>query len=328
MGLLGRFRPAVNVSSSAVREVLRGFVPVVITRGVVQLSAYVDLAYASLLSERAFAALTHAQTIYLLPISLFGMAVSAAELPAMSQVSGTHAEVSAALRGRIDNGLARIAIMVVPSAMAFLLLGDLVAAALFQNGHFHATDARYVWYILMGAAVGLLASTMGRLYTSAFYALRDRKTPLKLAVARVTLTAALAYVSVRFLPAWLGVPRDLGAVGITASTGFVAWLEYLMLGHLLGRRIGPVGPRRGLLPKLWLAASASGAFALVVKWTLGRLLGFETTSEWGSSVLMSPAIHPLAAAGITLSAFAIVWLVALRLLGIPFSLRALGRGPA
>ena len=75
--------------------------------------------------------------------------------------------------------------------MAFLALGDVVAAALFQTGLFRHADAIYVWGILAGSTVGLLATTLGRLYSSAYYALIDTRTPLRYALLRVALTSGL-----------------------------------------------------------------------------------------------------------------------------------------
>ena len=111
------------------------------------------------------------------------MSVAAAELPAMAgeaqaEATDGHRRASA----RLDAGLRQIAFFVVPSAMAFLALGDVVAAALLQTGRFRHDDALYVWGILAGSAVGLLASTLGRLYSSAYYALRDTRTPLRYAL--------------------------------------------------------------------------------------------------------------------------------------------------
>ena len=57
---------------------LRNFGPVFVSRGVVQISAYVDSLLASLLKTGAVSGLTNAQTLYLLPVSLFGMSISAA----------------------------------------------------------------------------------------------------------------------------------------------------------------------------------------------------------------------------------------------------------
>jgi len=80
---------------------------------------------------------------------------------------------------------------VVPSAVAFVALGDVIAAAILQTGKFTHNDAQYVWAILAGAAVGLVAMTVGRLYSSAYYALRDTRTPLRFAILRVALTTVL-----------------------------------------------------------------------------------------------------------------------------------------
>jgi putative peptidoglycan lipid II flippase len=99
----------------------------------------------------------------MLPVSLFGMSVSAAELPAMSGAVGVEPASAEILRGRLSAGLRRIAFFVVPSSMAFLALGDVIAAALLQTGRFSRADSSYVWGILAGSAVGLLASTLGRL---------------------------------------------------------------------------------------------------------------------------------------------------------------------
>jgi len=139
-----------------VRVVVRNFFPVFISRGVVQISAYVDALLASLLPTGAVAALAYAQTLYTLPVSLFGMSVSAAELPAMSGAVGSESEFAEVLRSRLDAGLRQIAFLVIPSVAAFLVLGDVIVAAIYQSGRFTHDDVTYVWGILAGATVGLL----------------------------------------------------------------------------------------------------------------------------------------------------------------------------
>ena len=127
------------------------------------------------------AVLGYTQLLALLPVSLFGMSVSAAELPELARETALGARRrSERLRTRIDRGLERIAFFVVPSAVAFLFLGDVLGGLLFQTGRFDAADTRWLWYLLMGSAVGLVAGTLGRLYASAFYALQDARTPLAL----------------------------------------------------------------------------------------------------------------------------------------------------
>ena len=262
-------RVRLDLSSGHVREVVRNFVPVFFSRGVVQISAYVDALLASLLPTGAMTGLFNAQILYTLPVSLFGMSVSAAELPAMSSALGDAGEVAAYLRVRLDTGLRQIAFFIVPSAMAFLALGDVLAAGLLQTGRFTRGDAVYVWGILAGSSVGLLAGTLGRLYSSAYYSLRDTRTPLRFAVLRVALTTGLGYLAAIPLPGWIGIEPRWGVAGLTASAGIAGWVEFWLLRRTLNQRIGPTGLPASFTARLWAAASAGAAAAWVVKLAIG-----------------------------------------------------------
>jgi len=319
--LLGRFRPAISAARASVRQVFRGFAPVVLGRGVVQISAWVDVAYASLISARAVAALSYAQTLSLLPVSLFGMAISASELPAMSQARGSPEEIAAQLRARVNQGLARIAYFVVPSSAAFLLLGDVVAGAVFQTGKFTFSDTRYVWYLLAGSAVGLLATTSGRLYASTFYALKDARTPLYFAGIRVLLTAALAYLCAVRLPSALGVPRELGGVGITATTGVAAWLEFLMLRRAAQRRIGKTGLGMKRLLSLWASSLVAAAIALGLKLALARQLGVAAadTAHCEGTAFAAPSLPPILTGILVLGAYGVLYFGLTAVLHVPES---------
>ena len=265
LSLVHRLRPRLDTASEHVREVLKNFAPVFLSRGVVQISAYIDQVFASMLGTGAVAALTNAQTLYTLPVSLFGMSISAAELPAMSSALGAQHEIAAQLRQRLDSGLRRIAFFVVPSAMAFLALGGVITAALFQTGRFQHGDSTYVWGILAGSSVGLLASTLGRLYSSTYYALRDTRTPLRFATVRVFLTVTLGYVCAIWLPGWLGIEAHWGVAGLTASAGVAGWVEFALLRRALNARIGRTGLPATLVAKLWGSAALAAGLAWAAK---------------------------------------------------------------
>ncbi len=260
-----------DTHSAHVREVLKNFVPVAMSRGVVNISAYVDQWLATWVGKGAMAGMATAQSIYTLPVSLFGMAVSAAELPAMSSAVGTNAEIAAHLRKRLNAGLRQIAFLIVPSAMAFFALGDVIAAALYERGKFTHANAEYVWGIVAGSAVGLLASTLGRLYSSTYYALRDTRTPLRFATLRVVLTIGLGYLCALPLPRWLGVDPLWGAAGLTASAGVAGWVEFTLLRRTLNARIGATGVPAALVARLWGSASVSAAVAWGIKLAIGRV---------------------------------------------------------
>lgn len=291
-----RFR--LTAASDHVRLVTRSFVPVFISRGVVQVSAYIDAVLASLLPTGAVTGLSNAQLLYTLPISLFGISVAAAELPVMSGVATLGAEGGEGLRRRLDAGLRQIAFFVVPSAMAFIALGDVVAAALLQTGRFTYADAVYVWGILAGSAVGLLASTLGRLYSSSYYALRDTSTPLRYALVHVALATVLGYVFAIPLPRWLGIGAEWGAAGLTLSAGLAAWVEMLLLRRTLNRRVGRTGLAADYVAKLWMSAALAAAVA------------------WGVKLAV-PAVPPLVTAIVVLIPYGLVFFASTLALHIP-----------
>ena len=288
LSLIKRFRPVLDIATENVRTVLRTFFPVFMSRGVVQISAFVDAMLAGLISPQAVAALTYAQSLYTLPVSLFGMSVSAAELPAMSSALGSQAQIAIQLRHRLDDGLRRIAFFIVPSVMAMMAFGDVMTGALYQTGKFGRTDSTYVWGILAGSTIGLLASTLGRLYASTYYALHDTRTPLQYAVIRVVLTTGLGYLSAIPLPHMIGIDPKWGAAGLTASAGVAGWIEFALLRRKLNQRIGRTGLPASYIAKLWAAALA------------GAVVG------WGIKIIL-PALHPIIIAGFVLVPYGLIY---------------------
>jgi putative peptidoglycan lipid II flippase len=295
-----------DITSVHVRTIGRNFGPVLVSRGVVQLSNFIDQVIASWLGTGAVTGIQNASTLYTLPISLFGMSVSAAELPAMSSIATGDPNAMEQVRRRLDAGLRNIAFFIVPSAVAFLALGDVIAGALFQTGRFDRADTVYVWGILAGSSVGLLAQTLGRLYASTYYALRDTKSPLQYAIVRVVLTTVLGYLFAIPLPRALGVELSWGAAGLTASAGIAGWVEMLLLRSKLNARIGRTGLPAKYVAQLWGSAMAGAAIA------------------WGVKILLPPA-HPILTAIAVLGPYGLVFLAMTLVLRIPEARTLLAR---
>ena len=290
--------------SSHVRATVRNFVPVFVSRGVVQISAYIDEVLASLLPTGAVSGLANAQLLYTLPVSLFGLSVSAAALPAMSGDVGLDA--IHVVRERVNTGLRHIAFFVVPSAVAFLALGDVVAAALFQTGRFTYADAVYVWAILAGSSIGLLATTLARLYSSTYYALRDTRTPLRYALVHVGVATVFGYLAAIVLPPLLGIDAVWGTVGLTTAASAGGWVELVLLRRSLHARIGHTGLPLSLNVRLWSAAFAAAAIAWSVKLAL-------------------PSAHPILRAALILVPFGATYLGLTVVLGVPEARRVVSR---
>jgi putative peptidoglycan lipid II flippase len=298
-------RPAWATSDAGVREVVRTAGPAVFGRGVVQIGGYLDQVLASWLATGAVAAIGSAQILYMLPISLFGMAVAAAELPEMASA---RADV---LVGRVRSATARVAYFVVPSVAMFFVAGDTIVGALFERGAFTATDSRVVWWVLGGYSVGLLASATSRTLSSASYALGDSKAPARAATVRVISSAVLGLVfmaSLEPIPGlgWATAPlagwtvdgRPLGAAGVTLGTGVAAWMEWWLLRRSLAARLGAIGLGAGAWVRLIGVAALAGTAAAFVR-------------------ALVAGVHPMIAVVPVVGAFALVWGAGTFALGVP-----------
>jgi len=286
-----------NLQLEGVRTALRNAAPAVMGRGVVQLSGWLDLFLASWLIQGAVAALTAAQTLYLLPISLFGMSIAAAELPELSR----HRQGGLQhLRERLNRGLRQTALFIVPTAIGYVLIGNAVVGAIYQGGRFRPADTVFVHLLLATYALGLFASTSTRLYSSAFYALHETRITARVATIRVLVSGALGAASMFALRGVLFSGHSLGAVGLAAGASIGAWLEWWLLRRRLSARVeGDVGVPRGFLARLAAAALVGTAAAGAVYY------------------LLLPALHPVLRGGLALALYGALYFPLTAWLGVP-----------
>lgn len=266
-----------GLSDPDVRDVGRRFTPVLLGRGVVQISAFVDVALASLLAVGAISMIGFAQIFYILPVSVFAMSIAAAELPEMSRMK----DDPAAIVAHTTTGLRRIAFFMMFTVAAYLSVGRPVIGALFQRGEFGPDDTISVWLTLSAMAIGLPAVGASRLLQNTMYAVGDTRGPAKIAAMRVGITAAVGFAlmfpfdrlvvsgggfggsiggfgplaeSVRSVE---GVVH-LGAVGLALGLALSAWTEFVLLDRLARRHLPSLGPT--IRPAAALATASAMAF--------------------------------------------------------------------
>ena len=313
--LLTYFRLSLGRRVTGVREAIRNFLPVVTARGVVNVSGWIDMILAHILVTGAPAMLGYAQTLYLLPISLFGMAIAASELPELSRKRG---EVGAVLVPRVRGALERLAFLLIPSALAYLILGDLLIAALFQRGEFGPDTTAATYVILAAYSLGLPASASSRALSSAFYALRDTRTPAVIATTRVFISIALGASLMFPLDRMAVGDYHLGAAGLAFGSTVGAWFEYGMLRRRLTQHLGPHGPPAGRIARFFVSGLVAVAVGLVAKGLVGSSAGPGFLSD-----LLGEAsfwLNPLSAFG-TAGAFGVAYLVTASLLGVGMPIR-------
>jgi putative peptidoglycan lipid II flippase len=260
--LLHRIPLRVSLAPEGVRAVITAWVPLVIGAGVAQLSGLVDTFLGSFTGEGGLASLGYAQLVQVLPISLFGVAVTAVALPDLARdAAGETANDQ--LRTRIALGFRRIAFFVVPSAFAFVALGPAIIGALFQTGQFDADDTLVVGGVLAAYGIGLLGQSTVKLFASGFYALRDTRTPVRIAIASLVVSGLLSWLLMRYY----------GPAGIALGSSIGGTLNTVLNLRSLDRRIGTVLQRADwrtlgtvVAAGIVAAALAFGADQVAVGW--------------------------------------------------------------
>ena len=226
--LAGGVKWGLDLKAPGVRQVIGRWVPVVVGAGAYQISSIVDMQLASLLAQGAVAILGYAQLVAILPVSLFGVSVAAVALPQLARDAvGDDRQV---LRARLGAGLTRIAFFVLPAAVAFGALAPEIIAALFQTGRFGTAATTVAAGVLAAYSIGIPAQATVKLLASGHYAQGDTKTPVRIAVLSVIVSAVSAFL----------LMRRFGPAGIALGASIAAYLNMSLNFGTLSAKVGRI----------------------------------------------------------------------------------------
>ena len=269
---LGTLRPAGGWREPAVRKVVALFGPMLVGTGVAQLSTLIDVQIASFISDQSVATLAYAQRLYLLPLSLFGVAIAQVALPTLSHDAARSGE---RILAELGAAWRRMAFLMLPSALALAAFGRPAVSLLFERGRFDAGDSTAVTWVLAAYGVGLLAYGAVRLFATAFYAVQDTRTPVRVAVGALVVNAVLGITFALLL----------GTPGIALATALAAIANATALGAILRGRLGRLpGSIRTDTPRMTAATLVAGALAaLPYIWMLASLAGLGASGTAAGS---------------------------------------------
>lgn len=251
-----------------VRELLRLMVPGVIGAGVVQINLLIDVIIASILPEGSISFLYFADRVNQLPIGVIGVAVGTALLPLLSrQVAAGDSEAANTSQNRaLEAGL----LFTIPAAAALVIIAFPIVSVLFERGEFGADATRATAFALMAYSLGLPAYVMIKVLTPGYFARKDTRTPVKIAILAVGVNITLNLILI-----W-----PLEHVGLALATAISAWLNAALLARGLRRRghLRLDERLRRRLPRI-IVASAVMAAGLA-----GGMVGLTAVAQQDSAV--------------------------------------------
>jgi putative peptidoglycan lipid II flippase len=259
-----RYQPILDFRDPDLREILRLLGPGTLGLAAVQINVFVNTYLATTQEQGAVSWLTYAFRLMYLPIGLFGVAIATAAIPDLAKFA-RGGDVTA-LRRTISSGLRMMLMLNVPAAVGLIVLADPIVALLLERGEFLPRDTAATAVALMFFAPGLLGSSMVKLASPSFYALRDARTPVIVSLITVAVNLGLNLILV----------RALGFRGLALGTAIASMLNAGLLLWLLGRRLDGLDGRRiaEAALKITIASALMGAAAYgASQWLLEAVPG-------------------------------------------------------
>ena len=276
-----------------VLQIARQMVPRVINAAMLYISIFVDRGLIQLMllvvgTNNVNGFITQyyqAFQLVLLPLGIFGMAVSTAAFPTLAEnVAMKHMD---RVRNTIRETLCNILFMSIPSSVGLIVLGFPIIQVLLEHGHYSLQEAQSTALPLAFFALGLTGLTAVEILTRAFYALYDSLTPVVVSISQFFIKIVLSLIFIH-VAIW-GAEWGLGALAL--STSIAGLLEAVALYWLLHRRIGDLHLRvtGKFLMRVLVTALVMGVCLLVVRTILDLIVVTTTqpTLQFGGTILAS-----------------------------------------
>jgi putative peptidoglycan lipid II flippase len=259
-------RPRVT---QGVRELFTLVLPATLAGGTYYISQFFYAYFAVRLPEGSLLILGQADRLNQLPLALIGSALGVAILPSVSRAIGRSDEAGASKvqAQAIELGM----LLTIPAAVALAICAGPIATVIFEGGRFTAEDASVTGAVLATLVLGLPAYVLIKILAPGFYARRDVRTPVAIAVGTLGASVLLNFIL---------VPR-LGIIALPTSTAIGAWTNAALLALLLHRRghFRVPGWLASRLVRQILAGAAMGAALWLVQRALGDRFAGETLDK-------------------------------------------------
>ena len=271
-----RFRPGNLFGDPALRRIGALMIPGLFGVGITQVNILVGQSLASWLAEGNITGLFLAGRLTELPLGVFAIAIATVVLPVMSRQAahGNNDEMLLTL----NFALRQVALITIPASVGLLILREEIVSVLFQYGEFTAESTSMTAAALAGYSVGLVAFAGIRIVAPGFYAMRDTRTPVKIAAVAMVVNVL----------GCLGLIPWFGHAGIAVANSLAAYLNLGVLLVLLRGRVGSFGGG-SLLASYARLAAASAVMGWVV-WGLRSSLMGDTGAAVITRVLALGAI--------------------------------------
>ncbi len=217
--------PRLNFNNTGIKKFFRLIVPAVLAGGIIQINLLIDTIFASLLETGSPTWLYISDRLIQFPMGIFAIAIGTVLLPTLSKFDLNH-EKDKFIAG-IQKGQKFVLYIGLPSLIGLFFCAEDLISTIFYRGAFTSMDVINSSYSLMAFSFGLPFFMLMKVLTPAFFARKDTKTPMYVALVSLFLNVVFNY--------YLAFVLDYGHVGIAIGSSLAAIISVLTLEIVLYR---------------------------------------------------------------------------------------------
>jgi len=233
-----------DLRNKDVKKIGHLMLPTIVGAAVYQLNIVFSTILASFLPLGSISYLYYADRLVQFPLGVFGVAISTAALPSLSELA-TKQKMDA-FKNTLNSSLSLTLFISLPATAGLIGLSYPLIKVLFGHGAFSSYAVQATANALVGYCIGLPAFSCVRSIISAFYSLEDTKTPVKIAFICMLINVSLGYF----------LMQKLDHVGLALAVSISSWVNVLLLSFYLRKKIGPWFKGSGEILKMILLSLA------------------------------------------------------------------------
>ncbi|AHB89037.1 peptidoglycan lipid II flippase MurJ [Thermosynechococcus sp. NK55a] len=283
---MGTLRLRFDLNRPEVRELIQLMGPATLSSGMLLISVYISLFFASQLPVGAASALSYSQLLFLTPLGILSNVILVPYMPIFSKLA--QPEHWPHLKERIRQSLVLTALSMMPLGGMMAALALPAVRVVYERRAFDFQASQLVAALLLVYAIGMFFYLARDVIVRVFYALEDGRTPLQITLWGLGVNALFCFF----------FTQAFGAVGLAMATVGVNTVSFIALTWILHRRLEGLPWGELIVPLLGIALAS--VLAGGAGW--GTLKGLELL--WGREGLGVQLLQLAIATGVGLIVFA------------------------
>jgi putative peptidoglycan lipid II flippase len=260
------YKLVMDVKDPGTRRIIKMAIPRTLTLFTAQINLVIVTVIASTLTAGSLTVFNLANDLQSFPLGIFAISFAVASFPTLSSLSSEESRNEFARN--LVSITKQILFFMIPISVLLIVLRAQVVRVILGTGKFGWEDTILTLNALQIFALSLFAQALIPLFSRAFWALHDSRTPFLTSLVGTVINLFLAII----------LSEQFGIIGLVGAFSVASTINVLLLYYLMSRKTEFVDHSRIYEPlaKIILASFVAGAFSYLTLYVVEPFLNTRT----------------------------------------------------